>query len=58
MMSATSTLPGSCRRPRGRPLDNSAEGPVDSLDDHPAKALAQRAGLRADRILSQMRPGW
>ena len=24
----------------------------------PAKALAQRAGLRADRILSQMRPGW
>ena len=25
---------------------------------HPAKALAQRAGLRADRILSQMRPGW
>ena len=23
---------------------------------HPAKALAQRAGLRADRILSQMRP--
>ena len=25
---------------------------------HPAKALAQRAGLRADRILSQMQPGW
>ena len=24
----------------------------------PAKALAQRPGLRADRILSQMRPGW
>ena len=23
----------------------------------PAKALAQRPGLRADRILSQMRPG-
>ena len=38
-------------------FNDAAEGPVDSLDHPAGEGSRPASGLRADRILSQMRPG-